>query len=85
MLNCRGEDTDTILANHTGSVPLSCANQSQHSCLFTEPAILSGEQVAPTGHDGVVLWQWLRLSIHCCQTSDPEEVKWHFAMIYPSR
>lgn len=31
--------------------------------------------MASAGHDGVVLWQWLRLPIHCCQTSDPEEVK----------
>lgn len=43
--------------------------------IFAELAILCREQVEASWHDGAVLWQWIRLPIHCCQASDPEEVK----------
>lgn len=31
--------------------------------------------MASAGHDGAILRQWIRIPLHCRQTSDPEEVK----------
>lgn len=66
---------------NSDNIPMSTALQY----FFTEPAVFCGEQVATAGHDGGVLWQWLCVSLHCRQTSDPETLKCLRAVAQPSR